>query len=267
MPVYIRKRVGRRRSFLRKHKALMLFLVGTGAFILSFIATRIARNPSAILPFSAKVAVNAPKVSPDFKVDHYQRVVYPYSVIPGGVRSREELADKIGSDRIVADHYADFKVGQSWMTKAEKAEFVYVSYRLENKVYWTQKPVKIPKGEMLITDGRDTARARCGNKVAVSPQAPVSEDEPAIETLDIPVIAMLEPPLGLNSVPESELEFREIARLEPLIPAQQSAILPYYYRPLFVVRPQGPEVPEPGTLGLLAAGLAALFATRFARKK
>jgi hypothetical protein len=35
----------------------------------------------------------------------------------------------------------------------------YVSYRIRNKVFWSAKTVKIPRGAALVTDGRDYACA------------------------------------------------------------------------------------------------------------
>lgn len=194
-------------------------------------------------------------------------MVYPYSVIPGGVRSREELAESVVKDPVVASHFADFGISQARIVSAEETQFVHVSYRMRNKVYWTKKPVKIPKGETLITDGKDSARTRCGNKVSVLPQEPVSEEEPPIETFDIPIVAESAPP-ALDRMTDSELEWRPDTFTIPPTTLREPKILPYYYRPLFVVNPSTPpEVPEPGTLVLFGTGLAGILAFKFARKK
>ncbi len=245
----------------------MLFLVGTGACLFAFGVTRVLRNPAATVAFRAPATgpAGAPELIKEYQPARNERVVYPYSVIPGGIRSREELAASIGGDRVVADHFARFMVSQARIVRAENTQFVHVSYRLRDKVYWTAKKVKIPKGETLITDGRETARTRCGNKVSAVPLEPVSEEEPTVETFDIPEIAKVEIP-ELETIAESGLDPREFSPMESLVPIQRPRILPYYYRPLFVVRPTT-VVPEPGTLGLLIAGLAVFAAVRFARKK
>jgi len=196
-------------------------------------------------------------------------LVYPYSVIPGGVRSREELSRKIEKDPVVATHFAGFQADDARIVKSEEPQSVYVSYRRQNKVYWTAKTVKIPKGETLITDGKDTARTRCGNKISVLPQEPIAEEEPPPETFEVPIIARAEPPaFDLVKLPEGELEFQPNVPIIPILPMEPPRILPYYYRPLFVVNPPpGIDVPEPGTLILLASGLMGILAFRFARKK
>ncbi len=266
--MYVRKRIGKRRTFYQKHRSSIVFLACAGIFLFAFALADVLRRPiipaPPRLPFSAK----APESIPQYQPAASERLIYPYSVIPGGVRSREELALNIDEDPVVSAHFAGFRAGDAEIVKAEETQFVHVSYRLRNKIYWTSKPVRIPKGETLITDGKDTARTRCGNKVSVLPQEPVAEEEPPPEVFEIPIIASDQPPiLDLTKLPEGELDFRPELPLTPIIPTRPREILPYYYRPLFVVKPQGPQVPEPGTFGLMAAGLVALLGLRYIRKK
>jgi hypothetical protein len=196
-----------------------------------------------------------------------KRYVYPYSVIPGGVMSREELASVIGSDSVVARHYARFAVEQARIIRAGESQFMHVSYRLRNKVYWTAKKIRIPQGESLITDGNEVARTRCGNMVSAAPQEPVSEEEPTAESFEMPLLAQVEAP-ELDMPPAIGLDFPDVGvpMIEPYIPVQRPTILPYYYRPLFIVQPDV-VVPEPGTLGLLATGLIVLVTVRLTRRK
>jgi hypothetical protein len=263
--VYIRRRIGKRRSFFRKHRVLLLFLGGAFTCLFALVFVRGVRVPSAPIQFRTPPPVRTPDLVNKFELKPYERAVYPYSVIPGGVRSREELAASISSDRVVAAHYADFKVSQARIIKAKETQFVYVSYRMRDKIFWTSKKVKVPQGETLITDGQETARTRCGNMVSAVPLKPVSDEEPMIETFEIPMTAELKQPPELEPGYQPALQLREFSPLE-FIPTQPS-ILPYYYRPLFVVRSSDVTVPEPGSLSLLIAGLAAFFVVKLARKK
>jgi hypothetical protein len=256
----------------------MLFLLSVGSCLFAFILANRIRNAAEIMPPAQPIQGNSSAAMGGAQLARHERIVYPYSVVSGGVRSREELAAQILNDRVVADHYKDFNIQKARMVRAEETRMMYVSYRLKNKIYWTAKKVEIPKGELLITDGNCEARTRCGNRVAAALQEPVSAEEPNLESFDMPQIASLDMP-ALDPVPLAALEFDPIpvAGLEinpaPPLPAfippisdLRPAILPYYYRPLFVVRPLEP-VPEAGTLALLFTGLAALFATRLVRKK
>lgn len=275
--MYIRKKI-KKRSFVKKHRIFLFFLFGIG-FCLStfFLANRIRNTKEIMLP-ARSTQVNSPIAVSSVKPVSNERIVYPYSVISGGVRSREELAARIDNDSVVADHYKNFNLREARIVRAAETRFMHVSYRLKNKVYWTAQKVSIPKGEALITDGNCEARVRCGNQVSASPQEPISAEEPAIESFDLPQLAQsnqmaLDPvpvaALELNPVPTAAFEFDSAPPLpvfDPSVSSLRPEILPYYYRPIFVVRPLEP-VPEAGTLALLFTGLAALFLARFACKK
>lgn len=242
-----------------------------------------------------QITSDRPELIPNYKPPQNERTVYPYSVISGGVRSREELAAIITSDPVVAKHYAGFAVQRARIVRLEEAQFAHVSYRIRNNVYWTAKTVKISKGETLITDGQNSARTRCGNKVSVLPQEPISPEEPPIETFEIPIIAAAEPPpLDLAKLPEPELELpnsplKPYTDLRPNPPLSPYAELrpnpprsPYTelrpnppLKPYFAPQPlqilpyrRGINVPESGsTLILMIIGLAGFVAVRIMLKK
>lgn len=243
---------------------LILTLGGVFACLFAFVflkSVNIASGPARI---SSTSSFQIPDLQEKFLPSNYERVVYPYSVIPGGVHSREELAANMSRDSVVAAHYADFNVSQARIVKADQTRFMHVSYRVQDQVFWTAKKVEIPEGEALITDGEETARARCGNRVSAVPVEPISEDEPIIETFDLPRMASVEAP-DLGPVAQLNLELREYSPIES-VPIDPN-ILPYYYRPLFIVSADSTTVPEAGTLSLLMVGLGSLFVLRFVRKK
>jgi hypothetical protein len=244
---------------------LMLFLLGSVACLAAFTLTQQLKAPAeyrVLAPRSSSRSLKSTqRIGPSKKKE---RFVYPYSVIPGGVQSREELAAVIGSDKVVADHYAGFNVSQARIVHAPETQYIHVAYRAQNRVYWTARKIRILKGESLITDGTEMARTRCGNRVSAVPLAPVYNNEPALDVFDLPVLASVEVP-ELES-PQLSMEFNDLP-IQPYIPAQRPTILPYYYRPLFVVQPEDVVVPEPATLSLLAVGLVTLLTVRFARKK
>jgi hypothetical protein len=130
------------------------------------------------------------------------RVIYPNSVIRGGVRTPEEFRAALVKDRVVAAHFSDFRAtsGRIVTLKADKA--AYVSYRVKDKVYWTKKKVRLAKGEELITDGINYARSRCGNRISEVAQSPTSAEEPSHAMLDTPVPADDKDPLLLAAMPK-----------------------------------------------------------------
>ncbi|MEJ5367546.1 MAG: hypothetical protein WHT08_04455 [Bryobacteraceae bacterium] len=114
------------------------------------------------------------------------RLVYPYSVIPGGVASPEEVIEAARRDPVVARHYAGFDPRRARTITLNKPRLAYVSYRIKDRIFFTKKPVRLFEGEQVITDGKTTIRARCGNKVEEAPQMAVSAEEPPEEVLNTP---------------------------------------------------------------------------------
>lgn len=133
--------------------------------------------PTVLPPTAAPVAAQTPAAPAP-------RRIYPYSIVPGGVADRAELAQAIRTDKLVADHYADFDVDKARPVTVSKPRAVYVSYRKDGKVYWTRKKLMLEVGETLLTDGSTELRARCANRISDTPMLPVSADEPTQVELD-----------------------------------------------------------------------------------
>jgi hypothetical protein len=109
------------------------------------------------------------------------RRVYRYSVVPGGVASRAELAHIVRADKVVAAHYASFEVDKSHAVTVAKPRAVYVSYRKGDQVYWTAKKVMLAEGETVLSDGKSDIRGRCGNRISDVPRMPVEARGPGEE--------------------------------------------------------------------------------------
>lgn len=131
------------------------------------------------------------------------RAVYPYSVIPGGADSSEELRQAADTDPVVAEHYSDFDIAKVRRITLNTAQLMYISYRVGNSVYWTKHKLIVAKGEALLTDGRSMARVRCGNRISVSPVKPNLLAEPSVEDFDAPVFppSLSTPYLAASSIP------------------------------------------------------------------
>lgn len=201
------------------------------------------------------------------------RPLYPYSVIPGGAESAQELRETVQHDPVVAAHYADFNIAQAHVVRVDEDRAVYVSYRIGDRVFWTNKTLTIHKGETLLSDGAHEARTRCGNRLSATPVMPVSPVQPPDEVLMAPEA----PVLFTGNIPESPLPplVPPATPAAPPTPPTTGTIIP---PPVFPIVGGGPpgnhsspppppppppppvNVPEPGSAVLLAAGLSTLAA-------
>jgi hypothetical protein len=125
----------------------------------------------------------------------WARDVYPYSVVPGGMKSPGDLRAAAARDAVVRRHYARFDYDRARLVRLAEAREVYISYRIRNTVFWTHRKVRLRAGELLLTDGKITARAGCGNQISDEAKPEVSNEEPEEDVLDRPVAA-LDPPLS-----------------------------------------------------------------------
>jgi hypothetical protein len=198
------------------------------------------------------------------------RTLFPYSVIPGGVDSAQELRNALEHDPIAASHYAGFDVSQTHVVRLASDEEMYVSYRLNNRIYWTHKRLRLLKGETVITDGKNVARTRCGNRLSATAQSPVATKQPLDMILDpapLPDLADARPialPMALPFPAFSSLlapgpEGTVAPPVFPIVgggPVSNSSIIP-------PTTPTAPPVatPEPDSFVLTAAGMSIVLAS------
>ena len=126
------------------------------------------------------------------KVGATSRPVYRYSVVPGGVRTPNDLIAAMASDSAVAEHYATVNKAMLTTGRLNAPLQAHVSYRIGDRVYWTKKKLTLQPGEQVLTDGQTLVRGRCGNKISIAPLLPTLDNEPPPETFDL-VVAPLFP--------------------------------------------------------------------------
>lgn len=220
------------------------------------------------------------------------RPVYPYSVVPGGVKDAKELKWFAEHDPVVAAHYAGFDYDHARLVRLELAKTVYVSYRIGNRIYWTRRRIKLKKGETLLTDGKMTARTRCANRVEELPkQAAEPAAEPPVEKFEQPAradgTAVQSPPVPFESallnrplMPEVEPAAPISSLYSPFGGGNYPPIAPPPLPPGGVCEPHSKKkpvttppgkkkklnpcggaetVPEPGTWLMMASGLAGMY--------
>jgi hypothetical protein len=202
--------------------------------------------------------------------------VYPYSVVPGGIKSGAELREAAARDYAIRRHYAQFDFEHARVMRATEAREVYLSYRIRNTVFWTRKKVRLHVGELLLTDGNITARARCGNQISDIARPEVSDEEPDEDVLDQPVAAvepvlawsLIRPRLAAPDLPIGTLSAPKLFAggfIFPYVPFTgptssrtcpvNDQIVDGHCRP----KHKNPVIPEPSTMVLLSTGLAIIL--------
>jgi hypothetical protein len=118
-------------------------------------------------------------------------IVYPYSVIAGGVESAADVAEAAARDPETADHYSDIRVNALEAVNLKGDTSAYVSFRKDGKIYWTSQKVHLAKGERVLSDGINCVRGRCGNRISWTPRRPVLPkqfQEPTSAQLNTPAV-------------------------------------------------------------------------------
>lgn len=290
------KTVRRRRSWyqrrLRIRRALAAVVVGTviaGALWQS--AARYFQLPSLhasqVLPASFWVRSNVRKdlalmaarsARPSKAVVRIPNV-YPYSVVPGGVKDPDDLREAAARDYVVRRHFSHFDFSHARLVRATEAREVYLSYRIRDSVFWTRRKVRLHLGELLLTDGKITARARCGNQISDAAKPEVSDEEPEADVVDRPVAQLESSPI------RPVLAAPDLPSGQPIAPKLFAGGFVFPYVPIGVPIPprvcpadeilvdghcrkhhKPPVVPEPSTMVLIGSGLV-LVSWRYRKQK
>jgi hypothetical protein len=197
------------------------------------------------------------------------RLVYPYSVIRGGVLNPDELKHVMEYDPVVSKHFRGFDYQRAHLVKLTEERAMYVSYRIGDRVYWTRRKISLHAGETLITDGAIVVRTRCGNRVAPAPLDTGSPLEPSAYEFEQPFVLRdpdPTPPVLATTSPAPD-------KLPPALitPVKGGG---WWFIPPFAYIPSGGSggplavTPEPGSLLLISSGLAAVYwRSRKARRK
>ena len=138
-------------------------------------------SPAPFDQRAIELAVNATGID---AVSTPARPNYRYSVIPGGAQDAQDFTHAIHTDAVVADHYRDVDPSTMQPQTVSVERMAYVSYRINDRVFWTKKPVRVYEGETILTNGETEVRARCGNAISMSPLLPTSDDEPESTEFD-----------------------------------------------------------------------------------
>lgn len=209
--VIVKRRTSRHRRnrLIRRILAasfLAVLTAGASTLLLGYFSPSLFRAREFRSPIFDKSTLSNRAAALDQVASQVQsRPIYPYSVVPGGFEDAKELKWVAEHDPVVAAHYAGFDYARAQVVRLTLDRTVYVSYRIGNHIYWTSRRVTLHKGEKLVTDGRMTARTRCGNQVAEAPQQEAAPAvEPPVQKFDEPIragdgTAMETPPVPFQS--------------------------------------------------------------------
>ena len=268
-----RRRVDHPAGRVRSKWLSLLLLVAA-----SVVAWQFARQqPSTNLSLPGKLESGVPRSQRNDYALHDSkplargagRLIYPYSVIRGGVLNPDELKHAMEYDPVVSRHLRGFDYQRAHLVKLTEEQAMYVSYRIGDRVYWTRRKVSLHRGETLITDGAIVVRTRCGNRVAPAPLDTGSSLEPSAYEFEQPFIPRdpdpTPPVLATASAAPDKLPPALIA---PVKGAGWWFIPPFAYIPSGGSGGPLAVTPEPGSLLLISSGLAAVYwRSRKARRK
>jgi hypothetical protein len=173
-------------QFLRLIERFGLSLAGLGVLgMIALVGTARSLQNRIGNSFATSAAVDAaPAVNASVPAPQGMRYQYPFSVIPSGIASAEELREAIGSDPEVAAHFADFDITRAQALTLDRDAAFYVSYRLHSGIFWTTEKIVVRRGEIVITDGTNFMRARSGSRLSLVPCLPVSSLEPTASEMN-----------------------------------------------------------------------------------
>jgi PEP-CTERM motif-containing protein len=123
------------------------------------------------------------------------RGVYKYSVIPGGAYDAQELRAAVDRDPVIAAAYQTLADEGMHNDILPADRLAYISYRIDDRIYWTKHRVQLHRGETILTNGTTELRGRCGNQISVDPMLPTRDAEPTameLEALIVPEPAVLD---------------------------------------------------------------------------
>ena len=132
------------------------------------------------------------------------KLVYPHSLIPGGITS---TADYEAHRPYGAD------VGFLRPTYLQHDLAAFVDYRDGNSIRWTKTPVTLKKGELVFADRYGhMVRGRCGNDISFNAPTKTWTQHPSFD-LDTPMTGW-----------ETSRELTRDKSLEPAFPEEEEAL-------------------------------------------
>jgi len=182
------------------------------------------------------------------------RSEYPLSLIPGGVRSDDDLEAARVSDPLLAAHYDD--VGFLRPAFLAKDQLFYASYRQGSSIVWTRSRILVRAGETILADrSGNLIRGRCGNRLSETPHLPVGFVEPSPPMIETPEISFA-PDITMPDISADHLAMASL----PAFPSIEAPGVPPAVPHIATTLPLPPELPLEASfdnLALFSSGIPA----------
>jgi len=191
--------------------ALLLVAVNQGLLrrhtVKASIAVTAAVPPAQHNDLSAKAepAAAAPMIPASFRPLNF-------ALLRGGFTSVDEFFERVHEDPILYSFYGDCADRNAAMHPLAEDIIVFSTFRKGAQIKWASKPLRVRKGEYVMTFCGKTVLARCGNLISMAAMQPSEDVPPAL--LETPVDA-IEPPLSYAAAPTADV----IAPAATVIPA------------------------------------------------
>jgi hypothetical protein len=173
-----RRRRRRRRGSNRRQLLWLVVALCIAGVSVGTTAQRVRQRRIATAAEAAQDLWNFDDIA-DSPAAQPARLVYRYSVVPGGVYSATELSEAVKRDPVVDALYRTVSERGVRLETVPANRLAYMSYRIGDQVYWSKHQIALHRGEAILTDGVTTIRGRCGNGISLDPMLPTSEEEPA----------------------------------------------------------------------------------------
>lgn len=264
------RRRSKRKKALRLSKkaaaifAIFIVMLAAGILVLSSIFARemsVAQRKPIII---AKAAIKEADVDSEIEGKYYGLCE------KNSIHSVADFRKTVEQDPILANHYSGFNWDNAKIGRLEESLLTFVSYRKDDIIRRTSKPVRLPKGDEYITDGIHRVRTFCCNDYSVaSAPAEVSKAEPAPDMEPVPDSGS-----SSFSQPDPLILAANIIDQKALLdePAEKVTISSPMSPPTFGLyssrEAERPVVtPEPGTFWLMGCGGVAAVALVLKRRR
>lgn len=151
-----------------------------------------------------------------------------FALLRGGFTSVDEFFERVKEDPILHSFYGDCSDRNASLHPLAEDITVFSTFRKGAQIKWASKPLRVRKGEYVMTFCGKTVLARCGNLISMAAMQPSEDVPPAL--LETPVDP-IEPPLSYAATPSADVT----APAPAVIPAAAVHSSRFFFIPPFYI--------------------------------